>query len=297
MSARRRATAFFAVLLVLCLAGQALTVRRVDSLRPEKTLEEVLYIPSAAVLKRLCLGYDGLLADIYWTRAVQYFGARLRAPKTSRYDLLYPLLDITTSLDPHLIPAYEFGAIFLTQPPPVGSGEPQKAVQLLEKGIAANPDKWRLYWNLGFIHYLELRDYDAAAKAFYTAGSMPNGNPNVLPLAAMAEKYGGRLETSRRIWLQVYEDAKQDMIKQNAERHILSIDSDLIVGRIEEIIALYRERQGADPQTWGDLVRAGMLRGVPLDPAGNPYRLLPGGQVVVKDKEKLPFITKGLPPA
>ena len=45
-------------------------------MRTTATLEEVLYHEFAQGIKRLSLGYDGLLADIYWTRAVQYFGRR-----------------------------------------------------------------------------------------------------------------------------------------------------------------------------------------------------------------------------
>ena len=42
---------------------------------PQATLDEVLYLPSGKTVKRLSLGYSSLMADIYWTRAVQYFGA------------------------------------------------------------------------------------------------------------------------------------------------------------------------------------------------------------------------------
>jgi hypothetical protein len=60
------------------------------------TLEEVLYLSSPKVLKRASLGYDGLLADIYWTRAVQYFGFRHHNFASDSYNLLAPLLEITT---------------------------------------------------------------------------------------------------------------------------------------------------------------------------------------------------------
>ena len=76
------------------------------------TLEEVLYISSPKALKKMSLGYDGLLADIYWTRAVQYFGSK-HHDGSHNFDLLAPLLEITTTLDPHLLVAYEYGANFL----------------------------------------------------------------------------------------------------------------------------------------------------------------------------------------
>ena len=127
----------------------------------EATLEEVLYLPSGKILKRLSLGYSSLLADIYWTRAVQYFGSQ-HIEKATHYELLYPLLDITTDLDPHIIVVYEYGSVFLSQPPPNGAGQPDRAVALVEKGIRENPEYWRLYFTLGFIHYMDRKDYQAA---------------------------------------------------------------------------------------------------------------------------------------
>src|SRR5260370_14371346 len=108
-------TVVSAVLLVALSAGSILTLRKVETLRgKEATLEEILYLPSGKMLKRMSLGYSNLLADVYWTRAVQYFGTRFDQ-RSTRYDLLAPLLDITTDLDPHLIVAYETGSIFLSQ--------------------------------------------------------------------------------------------------------------------------------------------------------------------------------------
>jgi hypothetical protein len=78
-----------------------------------------LLLSSGTVLKRLSLGYDALLADIYWTRAVQYYGSNAGIPGV-KFPLLWPLLDITTTLDPKLTPAYRFGAVFLSEQSPVG---------------------------------------------------------------------------------------------------------------------------------------------------------------------------------
>ena len=86
----------------------------------------MLYITSPKAVKRLSLGYDGLLADIYWTRAVQYFGGR-HVAGASHFRLLAPLLEITTTLDPHLLVAYQFGANFLSPKPPNGAGMPDES--------------------------------------------------------------------------------------------------------------------------------------------------------------------------
>src|SRR5512147_2888440 len=92
-------------LLVASLTGATFTLKGLDRVQSGATLKDVLYISSPRALKRMSLGFDGLLADIYWTRAVQYFGGKHRQ-ENAQYELLAPLLDITTTLDPHLIVAY-----------------------------------------------------------------------------------------------------------------------------------------------------------------------------------------------
>src|SRR2546421_8574478 len=129
MKPATRVTVILALVLAACMALAVAAVRQVDALRPASTLEDVLFVSSPQLVKRMSLGYDGLLADIYWTRAVQYFGRR-HVMLARHYNLLAPLLEITTTLDPHLIVAYDFGSSFLAQKPPQGAGLPDKAVQL-----------------------------------------------------------------------------------------------------------------------------------------------------------------------
>ena len=166
MMHNRKVTIVGAMLLVTLFAGSVIARQRVESLQgPQATLEELLYLPSGKTVKKLSLGYSGLLADVYWTRAVQYFGSQ-HIRGSERYDLLAPLLNITTDLDPNLIVAYDTGSIFLSQKPPDGAGQPDKAVELVEKGIRENPSYWRLYFTLGFIHYVDRHDPKAAEQAF-----------------------------------------------------------------------------------------------------------------------------------
>src|SRR6266849_9840927 len=163
MSSSRWVTVIFSVFLAISLIASVLLQRGVDQLRTGATLEEVLYISSPQALKRMSLGYEGLLADMYWTRAVQYFGGK-HHEGAQRYELLAPLLEITTTLDPNLIVAYEYGSNFLSPQPPNGAGMPGRAIALDEYGIRNNPNEWRLYYQEGFVYYMELKDYAGAAE-------------------------------------------------------------------------------------------------------------------------------------
>jgi len=294
MSKRGTTTVVAALVLAASLAGAALTVRRLDHLRTGATAEEALYVPSPRILQRMSLGYTGLLADIYWTRAVQYFGTQHHL-HSKQYKLLDPLLNIATTLDPHLLVAYEFGAIFLAQKPPEGAGDPDAAVRLVEHGVRENPSAWRLYYNLGFIQYFERHDYAAAADAFQRGSRVPGAYPWMRVMAAQMSQHAGDLQTARFLWSSLYQTTESNDIRVNAAKHLRALQVDEQVSVLEKLAAGFRERTGRWPASWAEMVAGGYLRGVPVDPTRKPYRLLPQGKVVVQVPEDFPFITQGLP--
>lgn len=271
--------------------GVLITINRS---RQEATLEEVLYIPSSSAVKAMSLGYTGLMADLYWTRVVQYFGGKHHAQST-QYQLLAPLLDITTTLDPHLIPAYEFGAIFLEQDPPQGAGDPEAAAQLVEKGIRENPAAWRLWYSLGFVYWQGLHDTKKASDAFLQGSKVPGALPWMGVMAAALAQNAGEAETARYLWTNILQTSNDSLIKKNAILRLKCLDSDQIVQLVQQRVDRYRDTTGATPRNWNDLIAAGYLRRVPVDPAENPL-VLRDGMVQVQSVKDLPFITKGLPP-
>ena len=255
--------------------------------------DEPIYISSPTALRRLTVGVNALAADVYWIRAIQYYGGTKRrleqAPHvpepppmledTHDYQQLYRLLDITTSLDPRFDIAYRFGAIFLAEAYPAGPGRPDLAIALLEKGLRGRPDKWQYMEDVGFVCYWYLNDYRRAADAFVRAADIP-GAPNWLrPLAATTLAEGGDRRTSRAMWLAILESADVDWLRVQAERRLLQLraldDIDDLQGRV----AAYARRAGDTPHDWAALVGARLLRGVPRDPGGTPYELTTDGRV------------------
>jgi hypothetical protein len=240
----------------------------------------------------MSLGYNGLLADIYWTRAVQYFGNK-HLRHSMRYDLLDPLLDITTDLDPKLIVAYQDGAIFLSQQPPEGAGQPDKAVALLEKGLRENPSYWRLYFTLGFVHYLERHDTKAAQEAFTKGSQVPGALPWMKVMAARMAENSQDVGTALDLWGAIYQDNIDKTIRETAWSHIVSLKADAEIDEMEHVVQVYRERTGTLPARWADLVHARLLPGIPLDPTGEALNLMPDGTVEVHDPSQFPFLGQG----
>src|SRR5271165_5120371 len=295
MSATRRVNQIAAAILFFSLAGAMATLYVVDHQRHDSIAQEALYVSSPRVLRRMSLGHTGLLADIYWTRAVQYFGDQ-HHHDSGDFRLLAPLLEVTTELDPRLMPAYEFGANFLAPKPPNGAGLPGAAVSLMKYGIEHNPDQWRLYYNLGFLYYTELKDYAHAADAFAQGAKLPVTNAFMPILAARMAQHAGEFDTARMLWFTTYQNTKEPQIRENAVQHLLALRVDEDVTRLEQVVENYRAKTGRLPVSMGDLERAGFIRGQQVDPKGHPYKLMPDGRIEVEDPKILYFITKGLPP-
>jgi hypothetical protein len=293
MSRELRVQTTYALLLAALLVASTLLVRQVDRVRDDEPLQEVLYIPSPKVVERMSLGYSGLLADIYWTRVVQYFGTKHRA-KDKQYLILEPLLDVTTTLDPKLLPAYQFGSVFLAQKPPEGAGNPQAAALLVEKGIRENPQSWRLYYDLGYIYWLELKDPAKAADAFKRGSQVSGAYPWMRVMAAALAGHAGETETAIYMWTNILNSSEDPSLKANAMNRLRCLRVDSEVKFLQDRVDEFTKPNGRFPKGWPELISAGLLRRVPVDPKSNPYRIV-DGRVQVAQPELFPFITRGLP--
>jgi tetratricopeptide (TPR) repeat protein len=261
--------------------------RRIDA-RTETVQQEKdeLMLRSGRVLKKLSLGYDSLLADVYWTRAVQYYGGK-RRDRDPNFELLGPLLDLTTTLDPHLLVAYKFGAIFLAEPTPRGAGRLDLAVRLIRRAIMNNPDQWRLWADLGFIYYWDMKDYEKASEAYLEGSRQPGAREWMRVMAAKISEEGGSRQTSRYLWEQVYLSTQDSDIRRTAIEHFQGLKAEEDAEQLERLAAEFQRRQGRFPASVQELVAAAMLPGAPVDPAGYPYRLTPDGKAHLNERSPI----------
>jgi tetratricopeptide (TPR) repeat protein len=233
---------------------------------------DVLYFNSPSVLKRMALGYDRLLADFYWMRVIQYYGRRDEADKRPvRYRNLAALLDITTTLDPDLMDAYRAGSLFLAEADPVGAGQPQEALKLLDKGIRTHHQEWRLWYDKGFIYYMHLKDYSKAADAWQAGSRLANAPHFLGPLAAMSFTKGGSIEVALALWNDQYRESARADVRENARNHILSIEVARDIWSLEFLLEKHKAKTGVFPQSLQELVQGKKNNYRILDPLGTPY--------------------------
>jgi hypothetical protein len=246
--------------------------RRVDADRGgREAYQEGLYLWSGRHVKRLFPGFENLAADIYWIRTVQYFGGRHAFTQDRQFTLLEPLTDITVTLDPRFDIAYRYGAVFLSEPQPTGAGRPASGVVLLERGARENPLNWRLRKELAYFYFVFLQDPQTAARVLLEAAEVPGAADWLRTMAADVLGKGGDRQTSRRMWRQMYEDEEAGALKANALTHLRILDS--LDGRdgLQAAVDRFREQHGRAPSALTDLVAAGLLPSLPLDPLGVSY--------------------------
>jgi hypothetical protein len=256
-----------------------------------------LLLRSGPMLKVMSLEYAPLMADLYWTRVVQYYGDK-RAREDADIQLLWPLLDVTTTLDPNLIVAYRFGSMFLSEPAPRGAGRPDIAVELTQRGIAANPDYWQLYEDLGFIYYFNFKDYPKASAAFLEGSKNPASQVWMKVLAAKVLEKGETRETSGFLWSEIYNSTSDADVKRNALMHLQLMKAQTECEQLNVVAEEYERRTGHHATSVRDLVNAGLLRGSVVDPLGFVYEFDADGKAQLNPLSPLfkqkPFLEKPL---
>ena len=140
---------------------------------------------------------------------------------------------------------------------------------MLDKGLAANPGRWQLAHDVAFTHYLYTGDFESAVAWFKRAAAMPGAPEWIGPIAAVTAARGGDRQGARQM-LSELRGTQEDYIRRAAERTLRQLDGLDRIDAIEKQVTAFRARTGRDPAGWTELIAAGVIPGVPVDPAGVP---------------------------
>ena len=275
------------LVVVIGIACAALLVRWTDAMRPPvdpNAIDESLYL-NGKTARRMSLGFNGLAADWYWMRSLQYMGTKMFNFKGDipvddlsalNLKLLVPLLEMSMTLDPEFIEPYEYAAIILP------TFDVQQAIRLTEKGIAANPNAWRLYHHLGYIYWRQ-GQYQTASETYGRGAQIPGAPAWMQAMKAKILTEGGSRSTAREIYTRMYEQSGEEQVREMAHKHLMRLDSLDQQDALRKLFTAYKERTGKCPDSWrelGPIFRAVRIQmdqsGSPLDPSGAPYVLQTG---------------------
>jgi tetratricopeptide (TPR) repeat protein len=281
------------LVIVLAMAEVVMLSHWIDDHRQDMNApisEERLYVDGATA-KRLTFAFNGIAADWYWMRSLQYVGQKIVNYEDSHdgrfnlgnlssldLNLLAPLLRVTTTLDPQFMAPYEYGAVIL---PELNQDE---AISLLNYGITANPSSWRLYHYLGYI-YWQRKDYAQASNVYATGAKLPDAPAWMAALSARMKAEGGSRDAAREMYLHLYEASNDEAVKEMVTKQIMRLDSLDERDVIRRVLADYRAQSGRCASSWRDVaaaLRTARLKidsttGAPLDPSKIPYRLIKDG--------------------
>jgi len=239
--------------------------QRHDAMADART--QLRLLPNGAFVKPMVLGYHHAAADLLWLNIVQVLGER--EVRQADYEWLFHALDVATTLDPHYVYAYDAGGVVLAEL----AGRVDWSNTLLEKGLAANPEAWRLPFQLGFNAFFHQQNYVRAADYMAIAARLP-GRPAYVPELAARLYVEGKQPALALDFLDVMERQTEDvhvlavLERRKAE---VRVERDLTV--LEEAVQGYTARMGRRPETFDALIHGGDLTALPVEPFGGAYRL------------------------
>ena len=237
-------------------------------------------LPDGKALRVASLGFERLVADLFWLRTVYYVGDE--QVTEAGYPDAPRLARLVTDIDPYFTTAY----ILMNSVLSVLMREPEQARDLLEKGLRYNDGDWRLHFLQGFTLFFDLDDHGTAAEHMRAAFER-GGPPYLQLLAARLYSEAGKPETAMAF---IEARLREEHTSEGRDRlqsryHDLWVERDL--ARIERAIRAFEAERKRAPASYTELLDAGLLIPEPRDPAGAAYTLEDGRPASAFEYERL----------
>ena len=258
------ATLLIVVLIFLSCGGLVSLKTAVDRI-PRKKIPgaSIIYIPSGKYLKYATFGYSSLVADLVYLWAIQYYTTYTIV---DRFQNLEHIFSIIAELDPRYTDPYEIGALIAVNE----ARDLDLALKILDMGLAKNPDQWIFPFEAGH-HAQRAGDYETARKYYEKTMRIPGAPDIAKRLYAAAGFRTMDLEESWKIWLEVYDTARDEGTKKIASKHLYQVKSTSDMNLLKGAVQQFRDRFQRLPSGLEDLVRVGILASLPRDLDGKDY--------------------------
>ncbi|HIF95237.1 MAG: hypothetical protein ABGX04_04485 [Myxococcales bacterium] len=208
------------------------------------------FVPRPAVARSMAFGFRSLLADFYWLQAVQVVGG-IEAVDVEKASHLGKLVDVVTTLNPHVGHPYRFAAVWLTH----NEELVREGNRLLRRAIENHPDDWRHHFYLGFNHFFYLFDYAAAAAALEVAMSLPD-SPRYLPrLVARLKSHRADIDISEIFLREILRTTEDEETKVMLQIALDEIEIEYKARHLDRARMAYVELSGRDIFVIEDLTR------------------------------------------
>ncbi|MBW2416215.1 MAG: hypothetical protein JRG76_17080 [Deltaproteobacteria bacterium] len=237
-------------------------------------------LPDGNALRVLSLGFDRLIADLFWIRTLYYVGDE--RSHAAGYPAASRLAQLVTDIDP------KFQTVYAIMPGALSglAHDPAAAVELLEKGIQ-HVEYWKLHFYLGFDYFFWFLDFTRAAEQMEIAASLPGGPPYLPLLASRLYAEAGSPETAMLFIQERLKTAETATAREQLEKRYWDLWITRDLARIDAGIEAWGAENEKPPGDVAALVRAGFLEEAPVDPRGGLYRIETGRAATDLEFEKL----------
>ncbi|MBU6389809.1 hypothetical protein KGQ71_04840 [Patescibacteria group bacterium] len=240
-------------------------------------------IPSVQALKFISLGDDSLMADMLWLQTIQYFG---QGNPYGTYRSLGPLTDTITALDPKFEYPYEFALISLPF-----MHQTDYAIKIGERAQTAGLNNGRLTFYLASDYQINVKDYKKAAHYYEKAAKQPEAPPAAARLAAVSLSSINQQLNDRLVAADFWQTVADQTSDPDQKTWYLNWrDHMLLVYALEKDASDYKQKYGAYPSSFQDLINRHYISQLPVSPIQrqlvlDPHtgkvsfdRLVPGAQ-------------------
>ena len=208
------------------------------------------FVVAPHVVDAASFGFDALLADYYWLQAVQVVGAKDIIDEPTA-DHLGRLIDVVTTLNPHVGHPYRFAAVWMTFSP----DQVREANALLERATENHPDDWRNYFYLGFNHFYYLDDFAQAGDWLEAAIALPGAPGYLSRLVARLKSESGDVEVAEVFLRQLLEQTVDDGERAKLEAALDEIEIEYKARYLDRARDAYRQLRGRDISRVEDLIK------------------------------------------
>jgi tetratricopeptide (TPR) repeat protein len=220
------------------------------------------------------------LSDYLFLKTATFIGGRSsdRQPLSEEdWDYVVRSLDVITDLDPYFKDPYLLGTGLLTW----DAQRFEDAIALLKKGMDYRILDWELPFYAGFNYFYFLNDHANGGLYLMRAAEIP-GSPGLLKtLAARITYYAGQSRTALAFLRQMLSDTHSDALRQRLSLRLHALENAVI---LEDALEQFTKHEGRVPTLFTELVEAGYLAELPVDPYGGEWIILPNGRVFSTSK-------------
>jgi hypothetical protein len=221
-------------------------------------------LPSGQSLRILSFGYRNLTADLLFIWSIQFYSTYYL---TNRFDYLERIYNTITDITPQYKEPYIIGAMIMA----FEAKDIPMALRLLDKGSRSMDQEWIFDHEAGYYCYKYLKDFTRAESYYARAASKPEAPAFLKRMEAHIVYLQDNPRVAYQMWLDIYNNARDRSEKEMAFNHLYQIKAEIDVPFLQQKITLFREKYQRFPASLAELVRTGIIPGIPRDFSGNDY--------------------------